>query len=585
MKILKLLNKLYLSIFIIIISLLVIVDLKAEEELVDIWKIEKNEINEKNINDTEILDNTSINESINTTNEYNSVEIINNSELEENKIILAGIYDPADNGLSIDMWSNSDGNEIIKIFNRLKKIKLSNDAKKILDTALLTNSYFPKKNIEEQIFLNFKFDYLINNKNLDLIETYLYKNNNHNNNRIIKFYVNHYLSNSDLKNACKIFKDIYLYNDDYLSKFKIYCLVNENKKEEAQLLFDLIKEIGFEDKFFENKFNILMGYIIENNNELSDKNILDFHLSHRVNPKLKYKPNNKTSKIVWKYLSTSNLLQNISEIDLENIEEISIIENATHEKIYEEKDLFELYKRFQFNINQLITAKDTFKLLPNYEGRALLYQRLLLSDSPEDTLALASELKDSFTKENIGDAFNLELSNILSKLNVENVPSNYSTFYEKNLINETLEKKKIKINNKIIHQSKLLNYFQGKSDEKKLEKDLADILKNVKKNKKYFVSNKDYMVLDSLISDGFQIPKKYQNLFELNQSAIPNDITLLINNNEIGLALLRIAEFIGEDELRDIGPETVYFIISILNELNLDKIRNDIILKVLPLKI
>ena len=126
MKILKLLNKLYLSIFIIIISLLVIEDLKAEEELVDIWKIEKNEINEKNINDTEILDNTSINESINTTKEYNSVEIINNSELEENKIILAGIYDPADNGLSIDMWSNSDGNEIIKIFNRLKKIKLSN---------------------------------------------------------------------------------------------------------------------------------------------------------------------------------------------------------------------------------------------------------------------------------------------------------------------------------------------------------------------------------------------------------------------------------------------------------------------------
>ena len=76
-----------------------------------------------------------------------------------------------------------------------------------------------------------------------------------------------------------------------------------------------------------------------------------------------------------------------------------------------------------------------------------------------------------------------------------------------------------------------------------------------------------------------------KQLFELNQSVIPNDITLLINNNEIGLVLLRIAEFIGEDKLQDIGPETVYFMISILNELNLDKIRNEIILKVLPLKI
>ena len=439
--------------------------------------------------------------------------------------------------------------------------------------------------MEEEIFLNFKFDYLIDNKNLDLIETYLLKNNNYNNNRIIKFYINHYLSNSDLKNACKILKDINLYNDNYLSKFKIYCLINENKKEEAQLIFDLVKEIGFEDKFFEKKFNLLMGYINENDNELSDKNILDFHLSHRVNPDLNYKPNKNTSKIIWKYLSTSNLLQNVGEIDLENIEEISIIENATHEKIYEEKDLLELYKRFQFNINQLITAKDNFKLLPNYEGRALLYQRILLSNSHEDTIELASKLKSSFIEDNIGDAFNLELSNILSEINIENVPSNFSTFYQKYLINETSEKEKIKINNKIIHQSKLLNYFQGKSDEKKLKKDLADILKNVKKNKKYFVSNKDYMILDSLISDGFEIPKKYQNLFELNQSVVPNDITLLINNNEIGLVLLRIAEFIGEDELQDIGPETVYFMISILNELNLDKIRNEIILKVLPLKI
>ena len=585
MKILKLLNKVHLSIFIIIISLLTVIDLKAEEELVDIWKIEKKEKNKDNINEEELFDNSTINNSTNITNDYDSVEIIQNLELENNKIILAGIYDPADNGLSMDMWSNSDGNEIIKIFNRLKKVKLSNDSKKILDIALLTNSYFPKKNMEEEIFLNFKFDYLIDNKNLKLIETYLLKNNNYNNNRIIKFYINHYLSNSDLKNACKILKDINLYNDNYLSKFKIYCLINENKKEEAQLIFDLVKEIGFEDKFFEKKFNLLMGYINENDNELSDKNILDFHLSHRVNSDLNYKPNKNTSKIIWKYLSTSNLLQNVGEIDLENIEEISIIENATHEKIYEEKDLLELYKRFQFNINQLITAEDNFKLLPNYEGRALLYQRILLSNSHEDTIELASKLKSSFIEDNIGDAFNLELSNILSEINIENVPANYSTFYQKYLIDETSEKEKIKINNKIIHQSKLLNYFQGKSDEKKLKKDLADILKNVKKNKKYFVSSKDYMILDSLISDGFEIPKKYQNLFELNQSVVPNDITLLINNNEIGLVLLRIAEFIGEDKLQDIGPETVYFMISILNELNLDKIRNEIILKVLPLKI
>ena len=583
MKILKLLNRVYLSIFIILISLSIL-DLKAEEELVDIWKIEK-KIDEEGLNNLETTDTSLISNSTESTNDYDSVEMILNTKLEVNNVILAGIYDPAENGLSMDMWSFSDGNEIIKIFNRIKKMDLSNDAKKILDIALLTNSFLPDNNIENENFLNFKFDYLIESNNLKLIEIYLLKNNNYNNSRIIKFYINHYLSNSDLENSCKIFENLNLFNDNYLTKFKIYCLINQNRNEEAQLIFDLIKELGFEDKFFENKFNILMGYSSENDGELSDKDILDFHLSHRINAELKYKPNNNTPKIIWKYLSSSNLLQNVSDIDLENIEEISIIENATHEKIYEEKDLFELYKRFQFNINQLLTANDTFNLLPNYEGRALLYQRLLLSNNPDDILDLAFRLKNSFIEENIDNAFDLELSNILSKIDVNDVPANFSTFYKKYLINENLEKEKIKINNKIIHQSKLVSYFQGKSNDKKIEKDLIDVLKNVKKNKKYFVSNKDLMILESLISDGYLIPKKYQNMFDLNQSVIPNDIGLLINNNEIGLILLRLVEFIGEDELKDIGPETLYFMVSILNELNLDKIRNDIILEVLPLKI
>ena len=44
-----------------------------------------------------------------------------------------------------------------------------------------------------------------------------------------------------------------LIQDDYLSKFNIYCLINNNKKEEAQLLLDLKKELGFEEKFYEKK--------------------------------------------------------------------------------------------------------------------------------------------------------------------------------------------------------------------------------------------------------------------------------------------------------------------------------------------
>ena len=59
----------------------------------------------------------------------------------------------------------------------------------------------------------------------------------------------------------------------------------------------------------------------------------------------------------------------------------------------------------------------------------------------------------------------------------------------------------------------------------------------------------------------------------------------LINNNDVGMVLLRLVEVIGQDNLNDIGSETLYFIISALNQLNIDKLRNKILLKVLPLKV
>ena len=74
-------------------------------------------------------------------------------------------------------------------------------------------------------------------------------------------------------------------------------------------------------------------------------------------------------------------------------------------------------------------------------------------------------------------------------------------------------------------------------------------------------------------------------MFKFNQSIIPTDIQLLLNNNEVGMALLRMVEIIGEDDLENLDEDTLYFMVSILNELNLDLIRNKILLKVLPLKI
>ena len=59
----------------------------------------------------------------------------------------------------------------------------------------------------------------------------------------------------------------------------------------------------------------------------------------------------------------------------------------------------------------------------------------------------------------------------------------------------------------------------------------------------------------------------------------------MINNDEKGAALLRIVEVIGQDDLERMDEDTIYFIISTLNQLDIGSIRNKILLKVLPLKV
>ena len=79
--------------------------------------------------------------------------------------------------------------------------------------------------------------------------------------------------------------------------------------------------------------------------------------------------------------------------------------------------------------------------------------------------------------------------------------------------------------------------------------------------------------------------EEFNNLYEVNEYNVPYDIQLLIKNNESGMVLLRLVEVLGEDGLNDVGTETLYFITSALNQLNIDPLRNKILLKVLPLKV
>ena len=125
MKISKLLSKNILPILILFFLIISENNILAEEETIDIWKLEKNKkINEKK-EKIEIE---------NTDSDYKLIIDFENAEKKNSEIIkdsnlisninLVGLYDPSDNGLSIDMWMNSDGTEIKRIFNKLNKNNL-----------------------------------------------------------------------------------------------------------------------------------------------------------------------------------------------------------------------------------------------------------------------------------------------------------------------------------------------------------------------------------------------------------------------------------------------------------------------------
>ena len=96
---------------------------------------------------------------------------------------------------------------------------------------------------------------------------------------------------------------------------------------------------------------------------------------------------------------------------------------------------------------------------------------------------------------------------------------------------------------------------------------------------------KDIIFIEALKSDGIEISKKYDDLYEIKKSEMPSDIQLMIDNGEVGAALLRVIEVIGPDKIEKIDEDTFFFIINTLNQLNVDLIRNKLLLKVLPLKV
>ena len=500
----------------------------AENEI-DIWKEEN--LNKQVKEDKKKVDKIQ-SPLINKNNITTSNIIREQASSDINDTLLYGIWDPDKYNFELSMWSKTDGKNIQKTISRINKLELSETAENILLNTLFSYSYAPE-NLSERDFLDIKINWLIKNKKDNLIEQFLNKNNDFpNKNKIIQYLVDRNISNADIKVGCEkvnfIGKDI---KDPYLEKFKIYCLIFNNKKSQAQLLHDILKEQKQSDKFFDNAMNFLLGVSENKNKKIRDDNLLNFYLSSVTFSDFKYEPNNKTKKSIWEYMNSANLIRIDDITDKEKIKNIEIAANKNQ---VDKSQIFKIYKQIPFELNTLINAQTVYQSLEKIEGRALIYQKYLLSDNIQNKLELLFLLKDLFKNENLSNVYTEFLSDRLKELDTSEIPSNYLSAVETNIIsNESINQQKIKFDDKTLHKSKLIRYFyENDYPIKKTQKELESIHKKIKRNKNYFYSAKDIAVLESLESDGIMIPKEINHKGLSENYNIPDSLNDLAEKGE-----------------------------------------------------
>jgi len=554
------------------------------EEKIDIWNNkEKSKIDSNPKNKSKENEKTQLNK-IQSVESNTRIQIEENSKINEEQVKVYGVYDPADYDFNLNMWSSTQAEDVRASLKRLKKIKLSKTSNEILENVLLSFS-FPPSGMNDKEFIDLKINWLINNNRLELIEDFLKRNEEfQGKDRVVQYVVDQNIAKADIKEGCKKIKFIdSTIKDSYLEKFKIYCLVFDNKKSQARLLLDLLREQNQSDKFFDDKINYLLGISEKTSDKINEKNLLNFYLSSVTIKEFKYSPTQNTKKEIWQYLNAANLIKLEDYSDKKKIKDL---ENAANQGQVDNKVIFNIYKQIPFNLNTLINAKNVYQTLDEIEARSLIFQKYLLSEDTTSRIEYLFLLEDLFKKSKLENIFTKKLSDTLKEIGLENIPGEYKKIAESRINKEdSILLGKIKYNDKVLHQSKIIKFYLEDEQQKKIQKDIDKIFKKISKNKKYFFSAKDLALVDALVKDGFSIPSNFNKEELASKYDVPKNLLQLIEKKQNAYLALKIVEIIGEDEPYQLDPETIYFITNLLNETNLIKIRNKVLISALPQRV
>ncbi len=143
-------NSKLLSKKLLLITLILFTSFKvhSSDKPVDIWKENEKKSNQNSEINLPGDENNNLPSEISIYNKKlndETLDIVEDISLNSKNIKIAGLYDPEDYDLNINMWSNSDGNQLKDLFGRIAKLNLSEDASELMNISILTNAHYPKK--------------------------------------------------------------------------------------------------------------------------------------------------------------------------------------------------------------------------------------------------------------------------------------------------------------------------------------------------------------------------------------------------------------------------------------------------------
>ena len=560
--------------------------------------VDKSLIDELGINEKNKLIDQSYQIDQNTITSDNNQELTSTNVNEVGNIL-------TDEILISSLWNNSNKEDINFLFDNISLIK-SNALKKEILSFLNINDV-PPLNFQKIDFENFIIKNLLKfgerNKAYDVVKNIYTTDNLNYKNFYKEFELNYLLLTYNLSEACEFRENLKEFdqstNNTLLFKVDIFCLLLEERFDEASLLNSLLMESNDGDNEY---FNLLYEGLVNNNIQLKNlskikinaNEIFLYSAMHRVG---NIPLSEKFLEIDPINLSMPIVLSNSTEIELRlkaankaylsnilNIDTLSALYQMVDFSSLELSNKNEAEKKIKNNIE--LSMAYYFQLInvqllsaPRLEALVIFWNFAKENDLEKISYALSKKILDTINPANELIDYGIDILNAYIKIGDFENAQKWINFIESSY-NDDIDMEKLQ-------SSKLLyNLYNIKNSEEFKFVLIASLLELGNFNKQVDLYKNEilyviFSVLDETKLNPFQFQRSTDEYRLLPSSYLMYKIRKSSLNNNNAELVLSILASINNKNWKEVHPEHLLLILNSISKYKSGIILNELILEIL----